>query len=218
MPSTDKHSTSDCWKKTTNEEGERDFRVARMLTRCGIILVLAIATYATLSFCFNVYFDRFVVFNNALSCTINILNNSQAEFWLRNGTLLGATRMGKLIMWDSDLSFGIRQQPNNTQLFKELHKTCFSRSLYTDGNALSRWHMCNTNICAVFDEAKFVMGAVETTSGTSPVEELLPLQECNLMDVKAFCPHNPAFYLQSAFGRNWLTTPFMELFNGNAQE
>lgn len=201
--------------KTSDAKEAKDYPIARLFTRIGIILILFVSTYATIRFCSSIYFDRYAVYNDSVRCTIDILNKNDAEFWLRNGTLLGATRLGKLILWDSDLSFGITKNAKNPVIFQDLHKKCFRRSFYTDGNVLSKWYMCSSNICAVFDEARVNDGMVETAAGMSPLDALFPLQECTLMDAKAHCPNNAPFYLQSAFGRNWLTTPFMQLFGAN---
>lgn len=201
---------------TDKDSDKDDFRIARFFTRIGILVVLFTATFITLSFCYSVYFDRYKVYRDSVECTVGILSENQAQYWLRNGTLLGATRIGKLILWDSGLNFGITRSINNTEIFRSLHESCFPRTFYTDGNKFATWHMCNDKICAVFDEATLSNGIVQTASGVSMEAELFPLKDCTLMDVSVFCPQNATYYLQSAFGNNWLTTPFMDLFGGNA--
>lgn len=205
----------DC-KNAHEGNNKDDFRIARFFTRIGILVVLFIATFITLNFCYSVYFDRYKVYRDSVECTVDILSENRAQYWLRNGTLLGATRIGKLILWDSGLNFGITRNSNNTDIFRSLHQACFPRTFYTDGNEFATWHMCNNKICAVFDEASFSNGVVRTASGVSMETELLPLKKCTLMDVSVFCPQNETYYLQSGFGSNWLTTPFMDLFGGNA--
>lgn len=201
-----------CGTFTTAKDNQR---LARILTRLGLLALLFSATWLSASFCFNVYFDRFKVYNESVQCAADTLIRNGATFWLRNGTLLGATRMGRLIIWDSKLHFGIARTPNISSILNQLSEACFPKSFYNDGNSLTQWHMCNSNLCAIFDEAEFSENNVETSSGVSPIQELIPLKECSLMDVQVFCPFNSTFYLESSFGRNWLTTSFLELFGDN---
>lgn len=192
-----------------------NYYFARIATRIGIVMVLLIATSISFNFCWSVYFDRYTVYNSALACTIGILNANHATYWLQNATLLGATRIGKLILWETDLRFGIARTPKNDYIYKALHESCFPKTLYSDASTLPTWHMCNSRICATFDEAEIKNGFVITKAGNSSVSYLLPLAHCNLMDTKSFCPANSTFYLQSSFGANWLSSSFMDLFRHN---
>lgn len=205
-------------KETPNGvRGEEDtFRIARILTRIGISIILLFSTYITISYCYNVIFDRYVVYKGTLECGIDILNRDRRQYWLRNGTLLGAERMGKLILWDSRLSIGLLSNEDNFITMEDIHKNCFPQSFSYDNNTPRKWQMCSSSICAHFDEAVIVNETVNMAYLTSPLKELFPLKECFLMDIKTYCPRNSGYYLELSYGVGWLSRSFTDLFSKNS--
>lgn len=199
-----------------NNDEKDKFRIARLFTRVGISVVLLFFTLITVSFCYSVVFDRYAVFKETLKCAVDVLNNDRGQYWLRNGTLLGAERLGKLILWDSMLSIGIESNTENILTMERMHKTCFPRRFSYDYNNPGKWQMCSNNICANFQEGVIENTTVRTSSGTSPLKELFPLKECFLMDIKTFCPQNSAYYLERTYGMRWLSTSFMDIFSQNS--
>lgn len=205
-------------KEKSNGRGDEEdkYRVARIITRFGISIILLFSTIVTITYCYNVIFDRYLVYKDTLSCTIDLLNRDRRQYWLRNGTLLGAERMGKLILWDSRLSIGLLSNSDIFITMEDIHKTCFPQSFSYDSNTPRKWEMCSSNICAHFDEAIIVNETVRMGYGTSPLKELFPLKECFLMDIKTYCPRNSEYYLERSYGAGWFSTPFTDLFSKNA--
>lgn len=195
-----------------NDEKDK-FRIARLLTRIGISLVLLFFTFITVTFCYSVVFDRYAIYKETLRCAVDVLEKGGTQYWLRNGTLLGAERLGKLILWDLLLSIGIQSNAEIILIMERMHEICFPRRFFYDDNNPGKWQMCSNSICANFQEAVIENSTVRTPSGTSPLKELFPLKECSLMDIKTFCPQNSAYFLERNYGMRWFSTSFTDIFS-----
>ncbi|KPA82452.1 hypothetical protein ABB37_03516 [Leptomonas pyrrhocoris] len=189
-----------------------------MWTRAGIIALVSVVSWITISYCSNVYFDRDSAFHDALKCTEGVLNEHVDQFWLLNGTLLGSTRIGRLVLWDADLDIGVLV-PTPSDFDKAssaLDAECFGhKSVIKHGTynpSLRVWRKCTPRICAEFVETTLVDGTARTGEGESEESFLFPLQSCTVSGVEAHCPKNFSFYLAQAFGQDWLTTPLTKLF------
>jgi hypothetical protein len=189
-----------------------------MWTRAGVIALVAVVLWITISYCTMVYFDRDSAFHEALKCTERVLNEYVDQSWLLNGTLLGSTRIGRLVLWDADLDIGVLV-PTPTDFDKAssaLDAECFGhRSVIKQGEynpELRVWRKCTPRICAEFYETTVVDGVAKTGEGESAESLLFPLEPCTVSGIEAHCPKNFSFYLAQAFGQDWLTTPLTKLF------
>lgn len=189
-----------------------------MWTRAGIIALVAVVSWITISYCSNVYFDRASAFHNALACTERVLQEHVDQSWLLNGTLLGSTRIGRLILWDADLDIGVLvPQPTAFDTASSaLDSECFGhRAVIKQGTfntELRVWRKCTQRICAEFFETTVADGLAKTGEGESAASLLFPLEPCTVSDVAVHCPKNFSYYLAQAFGQDWLTTPLTKLF------
>lgn len=189
-----------------------------MWTRAGIIVLVAVVSWVIISYCSNVYFDRSSAFHNALECSVRVLDEQQRSNWLLNGTLLGSTRLGRLVLWDADLDFGVLVPSHDDfdAASAALDAQCFGhRTIVKQGArnpALRIWRKCTSRICAEFFETTVDGGVAKTGEGESKEAELLPLKECTISSVSATCPNNAPFYLAQAYGQDWLTIPLIKLF------
>ncbi|CAJ1022899.1 LicD family, putative [Leishmania guyanensis] len=189
-----------------------------MWTRGGIVTLVAVVSWITISYCSNVYFDRDLAFHNALECSEQVLKRHAMSNWLLNGTLLGSTRLGRLVLWDADLDIGVLvPSPGAFDIVSAaLEKECFGhRSIVKKGARnpeLRVWRKCTNRICAEFHETTLVNGIAKTGEGQSRGFELFPLKSCTVSGVDAKCPNNTAFYLAQAYGQDWLTVPLIKLF------
>ncbi|EPY31743.1 hypothetical protein STCU_00587 [Strigomonas culicis] len=166
----------------------------------------------------HVYYDREHAFKSALSCTEEVLTSHNIEHWLQNGTLLGSTRLGRLVLWDADLDIGIlaSSSDNTAAALADLDAQCYGSSATTrygaQNAALRIWKKCTNRVCADFHETKIENSNVYTGDGVSASSQLLPLNSCTVADVTSFCPANSPYYLSQAFGTDWLSTPLSSLF------
>lgn len=208
-------------------DGPPPSATALLWTRAGLITMLGVVLYVTVSYCTGVYFDRESAFRAALRCSEGVMDEAGARHWLQNGTLLGATRLGRLILWDADLDYGILDDgaADLVSVSALLDSRCFGyRSSDKAGTVNGEYHVwrkCTNRLCAEFHEAKLIRrpapggGTVEvviTGHGASPSSELLPLKECHVAEVKTVCPRNPPYFLAQAYGSEWLTKPLTKLF------
>lgn len=189
-----------------------------MWTRAGVVVLVALVSWITISYCSSVYFDRDSAFHDALNCTGRVLNEHVGRSWLLNGTLLGSTRIGRLVLWDADLDIGVLV-PTPTDFDKAssaLDTECFGhKSVIKQGTynpSLRVWRKCTPRICAEFYETTLVDGVAKTGEGESEESFLFPLEPCTISGIKAHCPKNFSYYLAQAFGQDWLTTPLTKLF------
>ncbi|KAG5494084.1 hypothetical protein JKF63_01918 [Porcisia hertigi] len=198
------------------ETGKTPFGL--MWTRIGMVALVAVASWITISFCSMVYFDLDAAFHNALECSERVLKMNGEGHWLLNGTLLGSTRIGRLVLWDADLDFGVLvSSPTGFDAAASaLDEQCFGyRSIVRKGSQnpeLRIWRKCTSRICAEFYETALVNGVAKTGEGRSNESDLLPLKPCTVSGVDAKCPNNAPFYLSQAYGPDWLTIPFIKLF------
>ncbi|KAK7195923.1 LicD family [Novymonas esmeraldas] len=189
-----------------------------MWTRAGIVALVALVSWITISYCSNVYFDRDSAFHNALECTERVLGEHAESNWLLNGTLLGSTRLGRLVLWDADLDIGVLVPTSGDfdAASAALDKDCFGyRSIVKHGThnpALRIWRKCTNRICAEFYETTLANGVAKTGAGESKQTDLFPLKPCTVSGVAAQCPNNAPFYLAQAYGQDWLTIPLIQLF------
>lgn len=189
-----------------------------MWTRAGIILLLAFVAWITVFYCSQVYFDRDAAFHNALECSKQVLNDQNQKYWLRNGTLLGATRLGRLVLWDADLDLGVLvPSPHDFDMTSSLlDEKCFGhRSSVKYGfynSSLRIWRKCTRRICAEFCETVVEGGIARTGEGSSDEARLLPLLPCKVSGLDCQCPNNAPYYLAQAYGQDWLTHPLTKLF------
>lgn len=189
-----------------------------MWTRAGVIALVAVVSWITISYCSNVYFDRDSAFHNALKCTEKVLNEHIDQSWLLNGTLLGSTRIGRLVLWDADLDIGVLvPAPTDFDAASNaLDAECFGhKSVIKQGTynpALRVWRKCTPRICAEFYETTLADGVAKTGEGESAESLLFPLEPCTVSGIEAHCPKNFSYYLAQAFGQDWLTTPLTKLF------
>ncbi|KPI83062.1 hypothetical protein ABL78_7913 [Leptomonas seymouri] len=215
-------STEDAASNAQNEAAGASSEVSAppglMWTRAGVIALVAVVSWITVSYCTSVYFDRDLAFHNALNCTERVLSEHAVKSWLLNGTLLGCTRIGRLVLWDADLDIGVLV-PTPTDFDKvssALDSKCFGqKSVIKQGTynpSLRVWRKCTPRICAEFVETTVVDGIARTGEGESDESFLLPLKPCAVSGVAAHCPYNFSYYLAQAFGQDWLTTPLTKLF------
>ncbi|KAG5467993.1 hypothetical protein LSCM4_01080 [Leishmania orientalis] len=189
-----------------------------MWTRAGIVALVAVALWITISYCSNVYFDRDSAFHSALECSERVLQRHAKSNWLLNGTLLGSTRLGRLVLWDADLDIGVLVPSPSAfdAASAALDEECFGhRSIVKKGarnSELRIWRKCTNRICAEFYETTLVNGIVKTGEGQSKESELFPLKSCTVSGIDAKCPNNAPFYLAQAYGQDWLTIPLIKLF------
>ncbi|CAD2214847.1 hypothetical protein AGDE_05043 [Angomonas deanei] len=191
--------------------------------RAGVVALLSLVTYITVTFCTQVYYDRESAFHDALQCTEDYFERAGVKHWIQNGTLLGSTRLGRLVLWDADLDFGILDDDAHDlpTVLDSLDAECYNgRTSVSNGqynDKLRIWKKCTKRICADFHETvtqKQADGSVLVVSGNgkSLYQELFPLKECAVARVKAKCPNNSPFYLAQAYGSDWFTTPLAKLF------
>ncbi|KAG5468400.1 hypothetical protein LSCM1_02380 [Leishmania martiniquensis] len=189
-----------------------------MWTRAGIVALVAVVSWITISYCSNVYFDRDSAFHNALECSERVLKRHAKSSWLLNGTLLGSTRLGRLVLWDADLDIGVLVPSPSAfdAVSAALDEECFGhRSIVKKGarnSELRIWRKCTNRICAEFYETTLVNGIAKTGEGQSNESQLLPLKSCTVSGIDAKCPNNAPFYLAQAYGQDWLTIPLIKLF------
>ncbi|RNE98603.1 hypothetical protein TraAM80_08753 [Trypanosoma rangeli] len=187
-------------------------------TRAIVVLLLGFVMYLTVTYCFHVYYDREAAFHDALTCFMGLLEENNIVFWLQNGTLLGSTRLGRLVLWDADLDIGFVKPDNSDKLLvmmRELDERCFgvvSTVRTGERNLLRVFQKCTKRICAEFHETSVSDGVVVSADGISPATELFPLQSCTVANVFSYCPHNISYYLREAYGGDWLTRSLTELF------
>lgn len=199
---------------------QADDSKAVFMVQAALMVLVAVVTWVTYVYCSSVYYDRESAFHNVLECTERVLSDEGMEHWLQNGTLLGATRLGRLVLWDADLDFGVLNSPSLElgSIGGRLDDLCFGHtSTVRDGAVqpeLRVWRKCTRRICAEFHEA--VLSADKNTvrsgDGTSSTANLFPLNSCTVANVGTKCPHNSAFFLAQAYGGDWLTRPLTKLF------
>ncbi|EAN95959.1 hypothetical protein C3747_63g113 [Trypanosoma cruzi] len=187
-------------------------------TRAIVVVLLGIVVYVAVTYCFHVYYDREAAFRNALTCSMRFLEENKIVFWLQNGTLLGSTRLGRLVLWDADLDIGFKRSDDTDKvvaMMNELDSRCFgvvSTVRVSLQNSVRVFRKCTKRICAEFHETIVNDGVVISVDGSSPEKELFPLQRCTVADVVSHCPHNAPYYLKEAYGGDWLTRSLTELF------
>ncbi|KEG11685.1 hypothetical protein DQ04_02371080 [Trypanosoma grayi] len=183
-----------------------------------VVALLGVVVYVTVSYCFYVYYDRESAFRDALACSIEVLREKNVAYWLQNGTLLGSTRLGRLVLWDADLDIGYNTTDNSetfAAMLRDLDSRCFGVSSSTRSgvrNPMNIHRKCTNRICAEFHETIIKNGFATSGDGVSPEKELVPLKACTIADVVAQCPHNPPYYLKEAYGSEWLTRSLAEFF------
>lgn len=199
---------------------------ALLATRVGIVGLIGFVLFVTISFCTGVYYDRESAFHEALNCSESVLNAAGVRHWLQNGTLLGATRLGRLVLWDADLDYGflVDDAADLNAVSSQLNERCFRfRATEKSGatnSELRVWRKCTHRLCAEFHQGKVVKERIDgelaefivTGAGASPSEQMFPLVPCRVAEVDAVCPHNAAFFLAQAYGSEWLTKPLTKLF------
>jgi len=83
--------------------------------------------------------------------TARVLENTDSEFWIEGGTLLGAVRDGKLIPWDHDLDMGLKfeSEAQMRRVIRALKKR-FYVSVRSFGNNPDTWNLGRCRVLKVF--------------------------------------------------------------------
>ena len=76
------------------------------LVRSAMLGVVALLCTVTFWYCTSVYFDQNAALHDVLNCASKVLQESNTTYWLDKGTLLGAARNKKFVVWDGDVTFG----------------------------------------------------------------------------------------------------------------
>lgn len=204
-------------KTPSNKKWNLKEEILVAIAKLGAILVVAIVCVASGMYCSHIYYDREAALHDALLCADAVLQGSSTTNWPTNGTLLGAARLGRFVMWDSEIDIGVLRSDSLRNVVELLATECFtySRSVETaaPANAPRRWRMCTRRVCAEIHE--FIQEGnttLRSIDGVSPVSEMFPLTGCVVDRVPAKCPANVSFYLDAAYGANWRKESLTSLF------
>lgn len=192
------------------------------LTKIIAIAVVAMACGVAVYYCTHIYYDREAALHDALVCTQSRLAAKKAVSWITNGTLLGAVRLQRFVMWDGEidvavLNDGLTAQQMDT-VISAVETACFpySSSLQSTGaGEPRRWRLCTKRICAEIHE--FLPWTVQpgylwSIDGVAPSDQILPLSSCTVEGIVASCPVNSSYFLDSAYGPEWRSGSLTSLF------
>jgi len=79
---------------------------ALFFVRAGVLAVVALLCSITLWYCTSVYFDQNQALQEVFQCASKVMSQSNTTFWLDRGTLLGAKRNKKFVVWEGDVTLG----------------------------------------------------------------------------------------------------------------
>ncbi len=162
---------------------------------------------------------------------VAVMNETNIDFWIEGGTLLGALRDQKLIPWDHDLDFGMKYQSDAQmkQLIKKLRHH-FYVSVRSFPKTQKIWHLGKYRVLKIFPrkniffKEKLCLDLFVYYEGTLPDQDELVYKyvvwDRNAYHRKEFfdtldslkfygkevpVPANPEKFIKVKYGDNWRT-------------
>lgn len=193
------------------------------LTKLVVIVVVGVACAVAILYCTHIYYDREQALYDALVCTQDVLGKQQLTTWITNGTLLGAVRLGRFVMWDGELDVAVLHAGGGTAsdsvatAVEVLETQCFPYSSSMQGTALGqprRWRLCTSRVCAEIHEFVSIKDGKYFSSidGVAPHNQTLPTVDCQVQGIDVQCPANTTFFLDAAFGGEWKSGSLTAMF------
>jgi hypothetical protein len=179
----------------------------------------------TWTYCGTIFYDREEALHDALQCATDVLAASGHNYWLVNGSLLGASRLRRFVVWDAEIDIGFeRRTPDEaTAVATALHEKCFHYSSDVECDDLAcKFTLCGRRVCLELTE--FVPSTTELTragldsaalcsqDGCNSYDDIFPLVACNMAHTVTQCPHRPQAMLHASYGSKWATEPLTSLF------
>jgi hypothetical protein len=190
-------------------------------TRISAIAVVGFACFIAIYYCSHIYYDREAALHDALVCSKSILEDGSVTSWITNGTLLGAVRLGRFVMWDGEIDIAVFHQlpikhDDVADAVKLIEDRCLSYSSTLQGGLgrPRRWRLCTHRVCAEIHEFLLSSDGTQLTSidGVVPLDQALPLTPCTVEGVLTSCPANNTFFLDAAYGPDWRSGSLTSLF------
>lgn len=180
------------------------------------IAVVGLACSVAIYYCTHIYYDREAALHDALTCTQRFLADDKISSWLTNGTLLGAIRLQRFIMWDGEIDIGVLRSTTQglSSTMGRIESQCFpySSTMQGTGDDPRRWRLCTRRVCAEIHEFVQVSNELRSIDGSSNVNLTFPLSECTVEGIASQCPGNVTFFLDEAYGPNWRSDSLTSLF------
>ena len=189
---------------------------ATKIATLGVILALSITTW---SYCGTIFYDREEALHGALQCANTILENSGHSFWLVNGSLLGASRLRRFVVWDAEIDVGFERIDTRVTaaLVEHLNEKCFhfSNDVECDDSGICTWTLCGRRVC--FELQEFVPKVDDgatlcSQDGCVQRSDVFPTRRCNMAHTFTQCPADPNKLLHASYGAKWATEPLTSLF------
>ena len=180
--------------------------------------MLVTIIWITVFYASSICYDRDAALRDAFTCVSRALLETNAEHWLVNGSLLGATRLGHFVLWDGeiDLAFVSESVSTAVSFVQNISDYCshigeLTRSTLTDESP-GVWKLCSNRVCVELIEYIKKGEDFFSAFGSVSSSATLPLVTCTLAGISTFCPRDGSTYLQHAFGEFWATAPLTSLF------
>lgn len=192
--------------------------LALLLTRIGCVLVVVGIAVATLLYCSCVGYHHEDATENLLTCINRTLTQEQFTFWLDEGSLLGAARLKKFVVWDPNIDIAILADSRKS-IAEAVDKIAAVCRVYTEvatsaveGAPLS-WQLFGSRTAARILEWVEAGTQLQSASGFSiPFNHVFPLQPCTVGSNSMLCPSNLHTVLASVYGSNWGNASLFGLF------
>ena len=191
-------------------------------TKLGTLCIVLALLITTWSYCGTIFYDREAALHSALQCANDVLQESAHSFWLVNGSLLGASRLRRFVVWDAEIDVGFERKSaeRTNAVVDRLHEKCFhfSNDAECDDSGVCLWTLCGRRVCLELHEFVAVDGQENhqqqlcNQDGCVLRSDVFPTRECNMAHTVTQCPSEPHKLLHESYGARWATEPLTSLF------
>jgi hypothetical protein len=184
------------------------------LVSIGIVVGLMVTTF---TYCGTIFYDREAALHDALECATDVLTSTQHKHWLVNGSLLGASRLRRFVVWDAEIDIGFERRSIDeaAAMAAALSEKCFHYSSDVDCDDVACvYTLCARRVCLELKEFVTIGtgGQLCSQEGCNVVEDIFPLVPCSMAHATTQCPRRPQAMLHASYGATWATEPLTSLF------
>jgi hypothetical protein len=187
-----------------------------------VLMVVTLVCAVTVLYSSHVYYDHNAALQEVLNCATGVLKKGNMTYWLDGGTLLGAMRHERFVVWDNDVTLsalanvtgGLYDSMVDLASKCKLHFVPPSILPGSGSESPVGWYLYNAQ--AGLRIMEWIPNSEDIlkhgTALAHSIDQILPVRPCFLHSVSTSCPNNGSALLESHFGQNWFNETLMSLF------